>query len=498
MKVDYLVTPSNDVRIFDNTSRIVSSNLLNSDKIDAYFNPINISNFFATRKALVVFRDRVKDIDKKTWALRRLWDKYAAIFLSIKTFQENIMDHIKNDIILYSANTGSLDMMIIDLFLRSGLRVVAGGSIIKTLGFDGSREHLKVFHDTPEHLLKNVMFVDGDIDKHTDLHRLIIRWEDVVVECDATNFWECEDNYFAEHFDAIDGLCRDAGVPFKPDTGIWSPGGAACVFFRSGCWWRKCTFCSYPTLKGGVNPAKKLDPEYIGNQIVKIADKCRAKDIFLTDDYFVFNHKTRKVLEILKANGKRPSVFAGIQLLSNHRYAANMAEYFGGIRIGLESINDYALKKIKKGYDTSQVRKAFENIKKYFSKDTYICTNIIMDLVSLGEDEVVKDYAVLKDIKTEMREHGFRGFFFNPNILSIYKKTKRNMIDGKLMVENDGDPTTGSFRMLEMFSMGNINMTKKEWSLYTQDYKRFDVNGNEMRSDVDIVSVEDLEFLYRR
>ena len=176
-----------------------------------------------------------------------------------------------------------------------------------------------------------------------------------------------------------------------------------------------------------------------------------------------------------------------------------MAEYFDGMRIGMESVNDFPLQRIRKGYMKKDILKAMENIKKYSHKKSLICSNIIMNLMSLGEDEILKDYAFLRDMKLDMIQNGFEYFFYNYSNLTISHTIKDKIIDGKLIRENNEErSTTGNYYIREVMKKGNIHIPRENWGTLKQDYNRFDVNGNELKSDIDTIPLEDIEFLFRR
>lgn len=496
MKVDYIVNPTNDIRILTNANRILSSNLMENDKLDVNFNSINISNFFNSMKEVKKMEDILEKTDEKMSALKKWVGKYSFREISCIEFKKVILDHIKNDIILYSASAGQEDLDVISLLLKNGNRVVVGGSGVSTFSISFIRRLLESVYNCSKKLLNNVIFVEGLVNSETDIHEIIINWKDIRLES-RDCFWGTKSHY-SKYLHIIEALCKSNGLPFNNKNNIWSMFGAVCVPFKSGCWWRKCNFCIYPSIKDGINYLKNLEPEYIADRIIDITKILNTKNIYITNDYFVFNKKTKKILQILKDNNIKPCVYTGIKLLTNDKYASNMAEYFGGIKMGLESVNDFTLKTINKGYTKKDILIAFNNIKKYFKKDAYINPNVILDLVSLGENEVLDDFSLLRDIKIDMKENGFDHFFYNFNILCIIKRIKDRILDGKLMVENNDKykSTTGKFLLRELFEKGNIHIPKESWATYKQDYKRFGIDGKEMRSDIDIMKIEDMKYLF--
>jgi len=503
IKADYIIDPSNDIRILSAANRIVSSNLIKNDKLDIYFNIINIYNFFDSIKEYTKMRKEIKKLDPTNRIIEseRTWAKYAFLRTSNITFKRNILKYIKNDLVLFTSNSGEVDLEAISFLLQNNIRVVVGGSSLTIMSFEEFRNILRM-HGCTENHLKNIILVSGYVTNKTDIHKIIEDWKDVMLgDWHVVDFFESTFSYFSSYQPQIKELCIKNNIDYaEQHLDHWTNYGGACLFFKSGCWYNKCSFCSYSKYDSRMNIySSDKPPVYIAFKILELLNFKKIKNIFITDDYFVFNNKNKIILKILKDNRVKSSTFTGIKLLTNDKYAANIAKYFDGIKIGMESVNDFTLKRINKGYNKTEILKAMDNIKKYFHKNTHIGVNIIIDLVALSEEEVLKNYTILMDIKRDMIDNGFKYFFYSFHFLNIPHSHTHKMIDGDLIrINNDEQSITGKYFIREILKKGNIYVPREIWETLKQDYKRFDINGNEMKPDIDIISIEDMPFLFDR
>jgi radical SAM superfamily enzyme YgiQ (UPF0313 family) len=493
MKVELVITPTNEPRVFSNVSRILTSNLLANDKLDVIFNSSTIKSFFEVDKKSVRLENELSYNYRKYKLIKKGWMSHFYTAESSRIFKKKYMDSFKYNTILYSAGSNGLfDTDIIATLLKNGFRVVVGGQYVHLFKINTLMYYLRDIFSVPKKYLKNIIFVRGFLDKTTDLYKIVKDWKNIEIEnFDIKSIWECEDDYIP---DVLKQMGKMDFVKIK-DPNLWQYYGAMSVLFRSGCFWKKCAFCTYSRIRKS-NLIKNINPEYIAECIVNTAKKYNTNSLYVGDDYFTFNKNIIRILEILKENNILVSVFSGIRLLVNEKYASNIGKYCKNVRLGIENVNDFTLKRINKGYTYKDVLKAFENMKKYFPKELYIRPNFIMDLPFKNKEQIIRNYKRLKDIKIDMANNGFLNFSYKSNFLTIPKSNRDKLVDGKYIVESDKSKyKNGNYLIKRILKESGFDYSDLLWGSYKINYKRFDENGKELDSDINFLSLSDINFL---
>lgn len=503
MKVDFLMTPGSEPRVFNLASRILSSNLRNNDKLDTSFNMHHVASYFKAMTHVSEYRQKIYDINENFGIVDRAWWSWVVILKATELFKEGILKTIKSDTVLFSSYCGASDLVIIDYLLREGLRVVAGGGITaissgKLFG-EEVKENLRCFYKTPEKLLKNLIFVKGYVDKNTDLHSVVKNWQNVELGPPTSKgMWDCDEDYATNYLFILDKLLEPHNIQMNRRSGVWEYAGCASMIFRLGCWWRKCAFCVHPKIKD-LDILNDVDPEYVTEKIKYMTDAYGTNNIYIYDDYFIFNRKSEAVLASLKETNIKTCVYSGVTLMKNKKYAEKIAKYCAGVKIGLESTSDFTLDRITKGYKRADIIEAFKNIKRVFSdqKDAYIAVNLIMDLPVKNEEDLKDNYRFLNDLKQDMLDSGYKRFFYCPRYLQVLEPNRDKMIDGKYLVESETNPI-GRLLVKEIIQKCGISgLDNRLWETsYTIPFKRYSETGKVIDSDINVVDRQTLMDLF--
>ena len=231
-----------------------------------------------------------------------------------------------------------------------------------------------------------------------------------------------------------------------------------------------------------------IDPEVIANNVLRTNKKFGSNQVYFANDYFIFNKRNIEVLKILKKHDQLITIFSGIKLLQNERYLNHLNEYIDFIKIGLESGTDFALDYITKGYGVSEVDDAFNKIENYVKKNLNISYNVIVDLPQRNREEVVKNYENALRWKKQLLNSGFDRVHTTALTLAIVGSLNDPMIDNKFIKKSSVDDcSSGRVYMFEI--LRKVLDNKLDRIIYNDllPFVRYDENGKEMPSDLDIL-----------
>lgn len=488
MKVTYCLSPLVNLKQFTMASRVLTSNLLRNEKLDVSFNyGLLESNKIYGQKSIDMKSD-VATVNKGLSFSYSTWKDWLHCFMSGKEYAKRFSDSIKTDIVLMSCLYGNVDYPFVVELLNSGKKVVLGGSNFRSITEDTLREYLLEL-GTKEKYINNFIIVHGFVDLETDLYKVIKNWKTTTI--DNNNFstiWKCNRDYLSKVIRISSNVLN-----FTPYTDSLKENFVQSVFLMNNhCWWKRCKFCTYWKI-AKMDFDKNISPEDIAHHIIRVNKHIGTNQVYLANDYFTFNRKNKAILDILKENNQKITIFSGILLLGNDKYLDNLNKYIDYIKIGVESGTDFALDYIDKGYRKDKVYNAFEKMAVKLKKDLHISYNIIVDLPQRNKQEVVENYEVALEWKRMLSDFPYvqtTGLSF-----AIFNDLNDVCIDNKFVRKSLPEESNGGrvyvFETLK--KIYDVNRT-----LYTNmtPFKRYDENGDELRSDFEIVPHNILKELF--
>jgi hypothetical protein len=492
MKITFCVSPLFHFKQFTVASRTLTSNLLRNDKLDTQFNySILDVNRIYNQKAI----DMQSEIAKFNEGLSRsfiTWKEWVQCFLASKEYAEKFVDSLNTDIVLMSCAYGQVEYPFVVEMLNRGLKVLLGGSNFR---YWGTEEYVKNFLlklGVKEKYLKNLIIVYGFVDLTTNLYDIIKKWKTTkIVENDFTTLWKCDDDYNQNIIKIASTVLN-----FNPHSLNLRDNFTQSIFLLNNkCWWKKCKFCTYWKLPK-MDFDSGVSAETIAGHILRSNKKFGSNQVYIANDYFIFNRKNIEVLEILKENKQLITIFSGIKLLQNERYLENLNKYINFIKVGLESGTDFALDYINKGYGVKEVEDAFEKMSRILKKSLNISYNIIVDLPQRNKQEVIKNYQNALRWKNMLIDNNFEYVHTTALSLAIVDTLNDPMVDNKFIKESSVDDCNSGrvfvFEILRKALGDGIDRI-----LYNDllPFVRFDENGNKMPSDFDILPIELIEEL---
>lgn len=415
-------------------TRILTSNLKNNKRINAKFSNISIlSNMYYNK----YYSQDIHRIFKN------------------KKFKDYMIESTDSDIIMISSSTHET-VAVADEFLKRGKKVVLGGAATQVV--DSKLVRKMLYQDFKNKNLDNLMIIKGYVDKTTDLYSIIKNWKDCEI-IDYSNIhtvFECEDDYFLDH------LNNEKLFKYKPFLS---------VVFDQICYHNKCKFCSFKKL-----PRIRFykDVNQLLSHLQRIFIKYKTDKLWIADSSFVFNKDKIKVLESMKNNDNKITIYTTVNQLKSKKYIEYLNLYVDEIIIGVESFCDWTLNTINKGHTLKDIQIAFNNMLKFMKKDMMIMIDIITDLPVKNINDVYYQYGLMRKMKKIFKDEGFDYFKY---LLFYFTLTvDSELIDGKYLkiVEK---PTSGRRYMYDY-----IEQIKMAANL-----SRYDENNKLIPSDFDLI-----------
>jgi hypothetical protein len=508
MKIDFVASPGLNPTVFTIAHRIISSNLLDNPKIEPSFEALKLSTRTYLRSMYDIpdIHEKMKKINWNMANTRGVWRAWYAIIKSTKLFNDEILNNLSSDTVLYRSCTHMSDYTVLAHLLKNNVRVVVGGSIAHLEEPESLRNKIGFFYDIPPKLLKNLIFVNGYVRSSTRIDKIVEEWKDCNLGYpDPSEMWDYNQEYNAQYTDFIRGMAMVYDRKRDEEPNFWRFRHMTTMIFKLGyCWWNKCTFCTYPRYYN-LDTIGGLDPEYVAERMIRIADSYRSKNIYIFDDYFVFNKKREAVLKILSDHGIRIAIYTGVKLLANQRYAEKVGKYCDAIFVGVESMTDRTLNNLNKGYDHQEVLKAFENVKKFFShkKSAFIVSYLIFDIMSPNEDEVKTNFERFYNLKRDMLDNGFYRFRLRPGFLKATIFNKDKIIDGKNVVNcSESNEFLGGRSLVKRVfnKLGVEGVEALDNKIFESNFlipiRRISDDNKPLRSDIDILGEDEIKFLF--
>ena len=292
------------------------------------------------------------------------------------------------------------DLLIVKDLLDKGNRVVLGGPLLNIKMSPGfMREFLSKMGATSHSLEKNLIIISGDLDLNTDLHRYITAWkDDVIGDTDYTTVYDCREDFLQGMFD-------------------YSSSTIVHVGFNNRCWYGKCKFCTYKGLPV-MDFLSGAEEDRVVDYFHTIKKEFGAKELRFIDSYFsIQNESVHYILEQIKQY--RIAVFAGVLLMKKKDHIEFLNKYVNTILFGLETVSDFALKNIKKGYTWNDIQEAVDQMIRHMDRNIFLEISTILDLPFRDEEDVQTNYQRIIEIKERLEEAGF-GVGIHMNILSLF------------------------------------------------------------------------------
>jgi len=484
MKVSFTIGMGQDMRVNNISTRVLTTNLMNNDKLDVTFLNAPIMSHYYSHQNMDQYQKMFEDKDPIMKQATPAW--YNALRVAVGNYQHNnfIVDELKTDILFQSCSVTLYEINTLATILNSGVRLMIGGPLPSTYSFDGLRSIISQYVK-PEYM-KNLMIVKGYVDLTTDLYKLAKDWKDTTItENDYSTFWDCEDDYT---IDKIKGMRRFSGHIDMSFMDGFFPYKYSTFILDNKCWWGKCKFCTYYKYEAKEDFTGGASVEKIAQNILNTLKKQGNNAVFFVNDYFQFTSKYKAIMDILKANGIHIVIFTGVQMLKDREYLENVNKYVSAMLIGVESFSDFGLDYINKGYKYADIKEANSMMKKHLKRDCFLQESIIIDLPERNEKDVLVNYTRASIEKEDMRNAGF-SINYSIKPLLVNYDTKDAFIDNKWLSVNEDE---------DEYLIGRHLVFKylREMGIATNDiYKqmsvplvRFDEDGEKMLSDFRILT----------
>jgi len=150
------------------------------------------------------------------------------------------------------------------------------------------------------------------------------------------------------------------------------------------------------------------------------------------------------------------------------------------------------LKYIRKGYTKIAIDKAFNNIMNTCNKKLDFNISLIMDLPVKYKSSVIENYKSLKELNRKLRNDKRFSVVLTPKLIEIGGHMRQTFIDNKHLKEANlsSEIVCGKYRFWKILDELNIQ-TPDIYKLRSTPLQRFDIDGNIVESDLDLLS-EDL------
>ena len=495
MKVTYSTTIGHKMSTNTVGTRILTQNLLRNDKLDVSFNLSPVAMMLDVFKEMKNLEKDPEMFSRFKYATR-LWQNEAETMLVTISHIDDFLETIKSEYFLYTMGIGMFDLLVIKRALERGLKVVAGGGYALSIPFDRTRFFLKDM-GCSDSQLKNLILVKGFVDLTTDIHQIIKGGQDyVITENDFTTFWDCQTDYFNPYLNVADKIWAEAGVPIirnDPST-RWHFSYVAFTF-SSKCWWNRCKFCLYTNEDICLNLLRNIEPEVVAEKMLETMKLHKSNAIYLSDNYFLFNHRNEKVLEILKNNGMKIGIYTGITKLKEKEYVEKLNKYISYVNIGLESASSFTLDYVDKGYKQEDVYSAFTNIMQNGSTDVTYLANVIFDLPYYDRADFNSHAGTLLTIYDRMKSKGFH-YGYNARLLAIPVSLKHNLVDNHFIKESDiDDPNEFGRTIIWKYLTQKYGFDITNFRNFGVPFKRYDTNGKILEPDIQMLSEDESKIL---
>ena len=477
MKLTYSASIGNNVKFSAVSTRVLTENLLNNDKIDVNFSKAIMQINFKLAQDLKHTRDITSIKSLEGYSQRILRNVFAM------KYTDDIIDSIEGDYLLYSICSTRFEYAMLADTLNKGVPVVVGGTEVTMNSFEHVRNMIRKF-GCKEKNLKNLMLVNGHITPYTNLVPLIEKWQDVKIpNQNLEEIFDARKDY--TKFPTMNTI---RSILDKIDeevfrSYVWED--CVSIVLDSHCPWQKCRFCTYCVVDD-MNFVRNITVDEVVDSVMKTCDNLNCYNVFLADDYIDFTGKKEEILAKLHAKGIKFFAQSGVLLLKSEKYAEKICKYVHTFSVGLEYATDFGLWQLKKGYKWEEAEKAFTNIRKYYNNNRITC-NLIIDTPVPNVEEAQLNYSRLLELKRKMENQGIK-FVFTVSILHMWDEAIRDDFIRLGYTRLPQERISGRYHV---FNEIRKRTELPFWiDLDGVPYERIDENGNVLPPDVEIVDEE--------
>ena len=504
MKLTYIYPPL-FTPYYPIATRMITGNLQRNEKIDPTFSHIPVRAYKSeTYKA---------DYDRIVSKGKNMFSPAAGVYMSQKFISSNlyyvmmtrgylnddIFEDVHDSYVMVTC-INFCDLIIVKDLLDNKNRVILGGPLLNIkMSPAFIREFLSKMGANSDSLKKNLIIITGDIDLNTDLYQYIQAWkDDVITETDYTTIYDCKKDFLQEMFDHSSSTIAHVG-------------------FNNRCWYGKCKFCTYKGLPV-MDFLSGAEEDRIVDYFHTIKREFGAKELRFIDSYFSLkNEKVHHILDQIKPY--QIAVFAGILLMKRKEHITFLNQYVNTLLLGLETASDFALKNINKGYTWNDIQEAVDQMIRHLDRKIFLEISTILDLPFRDEEDVKTNYKRILDIKERLEDAGFRvGIHMNilslfPNLELLKQKPSYFKISNK---NEDMEFSTGKNYFIHLLKQAGMdaplllpsgeliedreNPAGLDYGFLSSDLPvmRYDVNGNVLRSDLDLLDGEMIKRILKR
>jgi hypothetical protein len=481
MKIDisYLTSPQTWFSRFPISSRILTSNIVNDKRFNVHFT--EQIPLICYTKAFNIWKTKYRDMitgkdpyDIFVTGTDISYGRFPLFYIFTGALDNIILENIKTEIVFLTANT-VLDFRIAKILLKDKRKVVMGGSA--TMIYEPHEIRTMLSHMGVEAEAKdNLIIVSGYVDLKTDLYDIFSKWVDkTLTENDFSTFWDCTEDGFMDYVKIYRKLF----------------GTNLNGLMTSKCWYGKCRFCTYGCLPK-VDFTDDVSVQRIIDHFKTLRKNYESNNIFFNDSYMVNTPYNKEVLMGLTEEGFEVSIYTGVKLLNNKKYLDFVNEVnMGRLCIGIESLSNYALDYINKGYGFGEIARMVEGLKDNLNRNITPIFLIMCDLPVSSIKRIRTMYRALYYMRHELANAGIGngvGCQFNLSPLRHYPKT--NLIDGDVLrhAHNRKD-LMGILGLYEYFHEKlDINIDEvRNTNVLNQPMHRYLPDGEQIKSDIHYV-----------
>lgn len=452
--------------------RIVWKNLKNDPRINARF----CYDF-------LYYKDKLKLPNIQT---NDNYESYAKCTDQQKLYAFDFYDRFLEDLevkekIVYISVFDRNELIIVSKLLNDDKEVVAGGTIFHSVDFNTIRQLLLKL-GTPENKLEYLTIVKGLVTDETDLLCLMRKKEVTLPEPESFEcMLEATEDPLLKTVNSLRG---------KVNSGFWNFNA---IMLDSSCYWGKCEYCS--RMRDQIINLKNV--ENLDDKTLKFIKKWKKEnkiesdvEIRFEDSYFIPDGIREEIIKKSPPYVKF-SAFSGVMLLQDPEYAKMINELLYRVRLGLETTSEFSLWAINKGYKRKSIYKAFDNIIKYFNKDTFLEIAVMLDLPERDEESVLDNYRIVYGIKNMLNREGFKNVAFYPNLTRMLPGTfKSNRVQPFIekVTNPDWKLVSGGYKWTKYLNnFYNTDFTFL-YPEYLSAYYRRGEDNSIIKSDLDILS----------
>lgn len=401
---------------------------------------------------------------------------------------DSYINKIKTDTVLISACT-VYDCNFIKRVVNAGFRVVLGGIMVNIYGIDTTRQMLKTIGTDENKLKTNLIIIQGNLDANVPLYDIILKWKDyIITENDYSTLWDCTEDYLKPFVYFLDKV-------FPNDV------RQIMMLFTNKCWYGKCKFCMMGKMSpmNTLNELTEKDDVKIVEAVLKSVKTLKTKRFNLVDPYFVPTKKSLRIIGKIReaVPDIKIMVYASIKSLLDDKNIDMYCEYFDFIKVGLESCSDYSLSVIEKQHRYKDVLDLVDKFN-HFDKTMEFQWLLLEDIPQTDVDEVKENYRRIVEFKQACIEYfDYSQVILNPYL--TFPGLKLNTSTGQLRVaetEVEKENVIGMRKVTNFLEKAlgfPFNISEK----IMPSMVRYDLKGNLMPSDFDIISPDIISYITR-